>query len=262
MYTGTLTIGSTSWAVNIATSSTELAQGLSGTSSLPANTGMLFDLGSERIVTVNAYNMLYNLAVIFFDSNFTVTEVVPLLLPGPASDVTNSIPARYFLEINPDELGVISPLDVGVLSGYEPSQVSSMSLDIGSIIGLMAIVLVLNVVSKAMKGNTKNDTITKKTELPKQKASKETALTVSDEARTQEIEEKRIKYEALGNAMAQEVMEETGEFVIFDHLDPGWQGRWVTPRYWFKNDSDNLLIASDKEELTMKITFKRRYEMK
>lgn len=89
------------WVVSMATTPQELLVGLSGVESIPAGTGMLFDLGAEQIITVTAENMLFPVSVIFIDSNLKVTEVALLLMPGDFG--TTSLPARYFLEVNVGE---------------------------------------------------------------------------------------------------------------------------------------------------------------
>jgi len=129
------------WSVNVATTPAELSQGLSGIPSMLPWTGMLFDLGSEQAVTVNAYEMLFPLGVVFIDGNLKVTEVVPLLEVGGV--VTSSIPCRYFLEVNVGEVGDTKPGDTVTITGYTPTAETP-------IIELMVIMMIVVMMMKMM----------------------------------------------------------------------------------------------------------------
>jgi len=142
---GTVTIGSKQWVVDIATSITDLSQGLSGVASIPANTGMLFDVGVEQIITVNAVSMLFPLSVIFINANSKVTGVAPLLSPGDTG--TASIPARYFLEVNVGEAAGINPGDDVVIVTS-----SAGELDMNSLISSMLVMMMVVMMMKAMTG--------------------------------------------------------------------------------------------------------------
>lgn len=141
----TVQIGEKQWSVQVATTPTELAQGLSGVASIPAHSGMLFDLGAERTVTVNAYEMLFPLSVVFIGEDLIVTEVTPLI--EPEDDVTTVYPCRYFLETNTDEVTGIEAGDQVTIVGYTPTT--------GSVIELMVTVLIvammMQVMAKTMK---------------------------------------------------------------------------------------------------------------
>jgi len=136
-----VTIGENQWSVEVATTSAELISGLAGVASIPPWTGMLFDLGSEHIVTVNAYEMLFPLSIVFIGGDLRVTEVVPLLAIG--DDVTSSSPCRYFLETNLGEVDNIELGDLVVITGYTPSTT-------GSIFGLMVTVMIVTMMMKMM----------------------------------------------------------------------------------------------------------------
>ncbi|GAI75676.1 unnamed protein product, partial [marine sediment metagenome] len=66
--TAVVVIRGKEWSVDVATTPEELLAGLAGVASIPANTGMLFDLGAEQIITVTAEEMLFPVDVIFIDS--------------------------------------------------------------------------------------------------------------------------------------------------------------------------------------------------
>lgn len=146
MQTGTVTIRGTQWAVQVATTSAELSQGLSGVASIPAYTGMLFDLGSERIVTVNAYNMLFPLSIVFIDEDLKVTEIALILMPG--DDGTTIYPCRYFLEVNLGEADGVVIGDQVTITGYTPTTMSSL---IGLMVTVMIVVMMMQIMSKTVK---------------------------------------------------------------------------------------------------------------
>ena len=58
---GTVVIKDKEWSVNVATTPSELLQGLSGVVSIPANTGMLFDLGAEGDVVKKRKDIMNSL---------------------------------------------------------------------------------------------------------------------------------------------------------------------------------------------------------
>ena len=114
----TVTIRDKQWTVDVATTPSELSQGLKGEPSIPANTGMLFDLGAEQIITVNAEGMLFPVDCIFIGDNLTVTEVALGLQPEDWG--TTSLPARYFVEVNAGEAAGIEDGD-DVSIAYAPA---------------------------------------------------------------------------------------------------------------------------------------------
>ncbi|MDD5500786.1 MAG: DUF192 domain-containing protein [Candidatus Omnitrophica bacterium] len=95
-------IGDREWAVDVAAMPWELSQGLGGLSTLPAGTGMLFDLGWEQTIEVTTVPMLFPLDIAFLSEEMVVTEVYRNVEPGYI--VTSQAPARYFLEVNSGEL--------------------------------------------------------------------------------------------------------------------------------------------------------------
>lgn len=114
----TVAIRDKEWTVSVATTPSELSQGLIGVPSIPANTGMLFDLGQEQIITVSAEGMLFPVDVIFIGDNLKVTEVAFGLQPEDWG--TTSLPARYFLEVNAGEAAGIEDGD-DVIITYAPA---------------------------------------------------------------------------------------------------------------------------------------------
>ena len=125
--TALVTIGENEWNVELATTTTELTTGLSGRASIPIGQGMLFDLGSERIVTVNAYEMLFPISVVFIGENSGVTEITQLLTPG--YDITTNLPCRYFLEVNTGEAASIEVGDAVTIAGYTPPTGSTINME-------------------------------------------------------------------------------------------------------------------------------------
>ncbi len=96
-----VTIGDKQWRVNLTTTYQELVTGLGGLPSIPAATGMLFDMGAEGRITVTTVPMLFPLDLVFISSSMLVTEVVAGMAPG--LQVISDTPARYFLEVNAAE---------------------------------------------------------------------------------------------------------------------------------------------------------------
>lgn len=118
-------IGEKQWAVDVAASPEELTAGLGGVASIPAYTGMLFDLGSEQTVQVTTEPMLFNIDIIFISEELQVVDVVSDVAPGHL--VTEDTPVRYFLEVNAGEAEGIEAGDSVEITDYEyipPSPVS------------------------------------------------------------------------------------------------------------------------------------------
>jgi len=137
------------WSVEVATTSSELAQGLSNRAPIPEYTGMLFDLGGERIVTVNAYEMLFPLSVVFIGEDLRVTEVVPVLTIG--DDVTSSLACRYFLETNVGEVDDIQAGDLVAITGYTPSAGINISSMMNLMVTMMIVTMMMKMMAKTMK---------------------------------------------------------------------------------------------------------------
>ncbi len=96
-----VTIGAQTWSTYVADQSAELAAGLGGLSSIPADTGMLFDVGYERLIQVTTVPMLFSLDIVFIDSDLKAVEIHEDVEPG--NIFTSTEQARYFLEVNTGE---------------------------------------------------------------------------------------------------------------------------------------------------------------
>lgn len=99
--TAIITIGQKQWHVYVATTYEEITQGLGGLSSIPPQTGMLFDLGYDQVITVTTVPMLFPLDIVFIRSDMRVVDLAKNVPPG-AIVGSDSI-ARYFLEVNAGE---------------------------------------------------------------------------------------------------------------------------------------------------------------
>ncbi len=150
-----VSIAGKEWAVDVATTTSELAAGLSGLASIPPDTGMLFDLGEEKIITVNAYEMLFPISVVFIGADSKVTEVAPLLAPG--DDGTPILPCRFFLEVNVGEVDDVDAGDTVNISGYAPPVPTPPAdpIDTSEILNLMVTVMIVVMMMKMMSGMTK-----------------------------------------------------------------------------------------------------------
>lgn len=140
--TATVHIGSISWDVFVATTSIDQQNGLSSAASMVAGTGMLFDLGSSRTVTVDGILMLFPLDVVFIGSNGNVTEAVRSL--QPTTTVIATTPCRYFLEVNSGEAAGVVTGNVVTITGYTPA---ASGIDLNSIISLMAIMMLMQLMT-------------------------------------------------------------------------------------------------------------------
>ena len=98
----TLAISNKEWLVSLAQTPWELTQGLGGIPEMPQGTGMLFDLGFEKTITVTTEPMLFPLDIAFLSESLAITEIYRDVQPG--YQVSSTLPARYFLEVNAGEL--------------------------------------------------------------------------------------------------------------------------------------------------------------
>jgi uncharacterized membrane protein (UPF0127 family) len=152
----TITIGDKQWQVSVADTPWELTQGLGGIPELPAETGMLFDLGWEQTVQVTTVPMLFPLDIAFFSETLVVTEVYRNIEPGYI--VTSTLPARYFLEVNAGELDGIDTGDratvevILLAQTVVPDWVSTMISLMGFVVMGMLTVSVVQDLVKGMFG--------------------------------------------------------------------------------------------------------------
>ncbi len=105
----TVSINSHSWDTYFASSVDELMAGLANLESILASTGMFFDTGYDNIISVTTQEMLFNLDIIFIDSDFKVVEVCENVLIGNV--ITSGVACRYFLEVNAGEASCVSAGD-------------------------------------------------------------------------------------------------------------------------------------------------------
>jgi len=123
-----VTIKNKQWSVEVASTFTELTQGLSGISGLSGGTGMLFDMGVDQgYVQIDMSRMLFGLDIIFISSSAGVVGVMRQVQPNEREvifDHTSSLGARYFLEITAGEAEGIEDGDDVVIQGTAPSTLS------------------------------------------------------------------------------------------------------------------------------------------
>jgi len=129
-----VTIGEKQWMVDVAASPNELTAGLGGVASIAANTGMLFDLGSEQTVQVTTEPMLFNIDIIIISEDLKVVDVVSDVAPGYL--VTEDTPVRYFLEVNAGEAEGIEAGDSVEITDYQYTPPSTISQWMPTIIGI------------------------------------------------------------------------------------------------------------------------------
>jgi uncharacterized membrane protein (UPF0127 family) len=89
-----------SFRVELARSPEELAQGLQHRRSLPADAGMLFDFGPERIVTMWMKNTYIPLDMLFIDAEGTVADIAERTTPLSLETIASQVPVRAVLEVN------------------------------------------------------------------------------------------------------------------------------------------------------------------
>ena len=148
MQNAAVTIGGTTWQVEATQTAAERALGLSGRASIPVGTGMLFDMGSQGIITITAEDMLFAFATVFFDENLIVTEIALITSPGE-TDLSTMYPAHYFMEVNLGELSGVSIGSTVVISGYSGG---TSGIDISSLMNLMITMMIVVMMMKMMSG--------------------------------------------------------------------------------------------------------------
>lgn len=141
-----VTIKGKVWSVSVANTLTELTQGLSGVESIPAGTGMLFDLGSDqKHIEITTDQMLFPIDIIFINSTQGVVGVFENVQPGEQVILDNEeLPgARLFLEVNAGEAEGIEEGDSVDIQGYtqqvtDPSQLMLSALPTLMMMSMMA----------------------------------------------------------------------------------------------------------------------------
>ena len=145
-----VTIKDKQWVVDVASTYLELAYGLGGLVELAAGTGMLFDLGWEQTIEVTTVPMLFTLDIAFISEDMTVTEVYHNIERGNL--VISQVPARYFLEVNADEMaGIESATQVAfkylLTEGTMPATSDLISV-VMPFIGFLVIGIIANMIMR------------------------------------------------------------------------------------------------------------------
>lgn len=136
----TVTIRDKQWTCQVASTPTEIAEGLSGVASIPAGTGMLFDLGAPvTYIAIDMSQMLFPLDIVFMSAGGIVAGVMVGVQPGEPGATFSSDPGiRYILEVNAGEATDVNIGDTATIQ-YEGAVADWMTI-IGPllVIGLMA----------------------------------------------------------------------------------------------------------------------------
>ncbi len=138
-----VTIKDKRWSASVANTYVELTTGLSGVSSMPPQTGMLFDLGyDQKYIEINMSQMLFPLDIIFINSTQGVVGALHNVKPGEKAYLSNETypGARCFLEVN---AGEAQGIEVGANVAIEGYAQTATQFDIGSLINIMVIMMVV-----------------------------------------------------------------------------------------------------------------------
>jgi len=145
-------IGSNQWTCSLASTPTELTAGLSGQESLPPGEGMLFDLGVDYShIDINMTEMLFPLDIVFINSNQAVVGVLHDVQPNDEAYfiASDSLGARYFLEVNAGEAASVNIGDeasvTGITNGFDANTI------LGYTVYIMVIITMINLVIKSFK---------------------------------------------------------------------------------------------------------------
>lgn len=153
----TITVGSNQWTITIARTTAELIAGLSGIASIPANTGILFDLGSDRDnIVINMSEMLFNLDIAFINSTSGVVGILRNVAPGDGVtfDKGSGLGARYFLEVNAGEMVGLNIGD-GVVVGDSVVVNGDRAVQPAFWVGLMVAVVAISQIAIVSSGTYK-----------------------------------------------------------------------------------------------------------
>lgn len=127
------------WNCSVMVTPEELSQGLSNVASLAPGNGMLFDMGSEMLIHVQTYEMLFPISVVFINNELEVVGIIDTLNIGETA--TSLVPARYFLEVNVDEATDVDAGDSVQITGYIPATPPTEEVSVSSSIFEMMTVL-------------------------------------------------------------------------------------------------------------------------
>lgn len=145
----TVTIDGSIWSVSVMTTSAELIAGLSGVANIPANTGMLFDMGSDQdSIEISTTEMLFSLDIIFINSAGVVVGVLSEIEPGEgaAFSADGGLGAQYFLEVNAEEAENVNIGDNVDISGYAPPT----GIDLNQMMQMVVIIGMMGIAMKTM----------------------------------------------------------------------------------------------------------------
>jgi len=162
-----VTIKDKQWAVDIASNSRELSQGLGGLLELPSGTGMLFGLEYERVIEVTTVQMLFSLDIAFLSEDMTITEVYHDVEPGYI--VTSQSLARYFLEVNAGDMegikaGGVASLEL--LAMQSEPVVTDWMTPMAAFTGFVLVGALVAGVVKSLSKEASNESITRKRYVP------------------------------------------------------------------------------------------------
>jgi len=141
---GIVSIGINQWSVSVATTPAEWSQGLSGIVSMPAGTGMLFDMGKDVVMDITTELMLFPIDVIWIHSTEGVKGVARNVPPGYTTNPTMG--CRYFMEVNAGEASGVNigdSVDIDIATGPSLSSI---------ILSLVVPIVAIGMLSSVMKG--------------------------------------------------------------------------------------------------------------
>lgn len=92
--------GAQPFAVELAVTSEQRAQGLMYRARLPADAGMLFVYPAERPVSMWMKNTLIPLDMLFIGDDGRILHIAERAIPGSAATISSMQPARAVLELN------------------------------------------------------------------------------------------------------------------------------------------------------------------
>ena len=101
--------GKAQFTIELALTPQEHAQGLMNRATMARDSGMLFDFGRERPVSMWMKNTILALDMIFIDAAGTVAGVAPDTIPFSETVISSPRPVKYVLEVNAGvaaELGI------------------------------------------------------------------------------------------------------------------------------------------------------------
>jgi len=141
----TVIINGKQWTCSLASTLTELAQGLSGLESMPADEGMLFDVGYDRSrIDINMTEMLFPLDIVFANSDLTIVGVLHDVQPGDEAYflASNSLGARYFMEVNAGEAASVNVGDAATVTN------GSVGFDMNTMLQYMVFAVMLAMIAR------------------------------------------------------------------------------------------------------------------